>query len=201
MLKKFVFGLFNFMFRASIAALVVVCVYRLAMYSYHFGYMVFADAAKEPTPGRDIVVTLENTEDVLDLGKVLKARGIIDDEKIFYVQERLSDYHKKLVPGTYTFNTSMPPSEIFAMMGESYVDETEGEEDTVEKEELPDYLQGGFAGQQDEATEDAAEGNSEPSQEGITDSEETQGESTEGTDGGDEGGNDGGTPMTAGAGL
>ena len=197
MVKKFVLGLFNFMFRASIAALVVVCVYRLAMYSYHFGYMVFADAAKETTPGRDIVVTLENTEDVLDLGRILKARGIIDDEKIFYVQERLSDYHKKLVPGTYTFNTSMAPSEIFAMMGESYVDETKEGEDSEEKEDLPDYLEAGFDGRQDEMTGDAGEGNSEPSQEGITDSEELQEESSEGTDGGSEGK----TPMTAGAGL
>ncbi|MCR5282743.1 MAG: hypothetical protein K6E18_05185 [Lachnospiraceae bacterium] len=197
MLKKFVFGLFNFMFRASIAALVVVCVYRLAMYSYHFGYMVFADAAKEPTPGRDIVVTLENTEDVLDLGRILKSRGVIDDEKIFYVQERLSDYHKKLVPGTYTFNTAMPPSEIFAMMGESYVDETEGEGDSQDQEELPDYLQGGYAGQQDTMTEDGGEGNSEPSEEGIIDSEESQQD-----DGGDTGeGGEGHTPLTAGAGL
>lgn len=197
MLKKFVFGLFNFMFRASIAALVVVCVYRLAMYSYHFGYMVFADAAKEPSPGRDIVVTLENTEDVLDLGRILKSRGVIDDEKIFYVQERLSDYHKKLVPGTYTFNTAMAPSEIFAMMGESYVDETEEEGDTEDKEELPDYLQGGYAGQEDTMPQDVGEGNSEPSEEGIIDSEESQKESGEATE--DDGG--GQTPLTAGAGL
>ena len=58
--------------------------------------MVFADAAMEPAPGRDIVLTLDNTEDVMDVGRILKARGLVSDEKIFFAQERLSDYHGKI---------------------------------------------------------------------------------------------------------
>ena len=129
MIKKIILGILNFAFRFSVLALVVVCVYRLAMYSYHFGYMVFSDTPKEPEPGRDIVVTIENTDNILELGRFLRARGVIGDEKIFLVQERLSDYHGKLVPGNYTLNTSMAPSTIFETLGAAYTSEDEeGEE-------------------------------------------------------------------------
>ena len=144
MIKKIILGIFNFIFRLSLAALVVVFVYRLAMYSYHFGYMVFADAAMEPAPGRDIVLTLDNTEDVMDVGRILKARGLVSDEKIFFAQERLSDYHGKMMPGTYTLNTSMKVDDMLAILAESYRDEStdlEGNpiEDPEDEEQTPDW--------------------------------------------------------------
>ena len=132
--KQIVLGILNFIFRFSVAALVVMLVYRLAMYSYHFGYMVFADASKDPAPGRDIVITAENTEDIMALGKLLQSRGLIEDAKIFLVQERLSEYHGKLVPGTYTLNTSMKAGDMLAMMAADYTEETETVgEDSVKK--------------------------------------------------------------------
>ena len=130
MVKKILLSVLNFIFRVSVAAAVVVLVYRLAMYSYHFGYMVFADASMEPSPGRDIIVTIDSTENIMDVGRILKSRGLISDEKIFMVQERLSDFHGKLVPGTYTLNTSMKSGEMLQIMGEAYVEEgEEGSED------------------------------------------------------------------------
>ena len=125
MVKKILLSILNFIVRLSLAALIAVLVYRLAMYSYHFGYMVFADASVEPIPGRDIVLTVDSTEDVMDLGRLLKARGLITDEKIFFVQERLSDYHGKLMPGTYTLNTSMKVEEMLETMAGSYQEEEE----------------------------------------------------------------------------
>ncbi|MBR4760459.1 MAG: hypothetical protein IK078_09985 [Lachnospiraceae bacterium] len=129
MIKKIIIGFLNTVFRFSVLALVVVGVYRLAMYSYHFGYMVFADASKEPPPGRDIVITAENTEDVMELGRLLETRGLIEDRKIFLVQERLSEFHGKMVPGTYTLNTSMKAAEMIEIMAQNYV-----EDDTAEEE-------------------------------------------------------------------
>ena len=201
MLKKFIFGFLNFIFRFSVAALVVVLVYRLAMYSYHFGYMVFSDASKEPTPGRDIVLTVENTDNVLELGRILMARGVIDDEKIFFVQERLSDFHGKLVPGTYTFNTSMAPSAIFAMMGEAYVDAEEGEDEEETEGDLPDYLKSGY-GQDHEAGFDADVGDQSENAEGEMQENATEGEGGEDAEGGsDETPQSEESPFSAGAGL
>ncbi len=123
MVKKIIIGFLNAVFRLSVLALIVVGVYRLAMYSYHFGYMVFSDASKEAPPGRDIVITAENTEDVMELGRILETRGLIEDRKIFFVQERLSENHGKMVPGTYTLNTAMRPSEMIDTMAQNYVED------------------------------------------------------------------------------
>ncbi|MCR5337976.1 MAG: hypothetical protein K6E75_05395 [Lachnospiraceae bacterium] len=129
MVKKIIIGFLNTVFRFSVLALVVVGVYRLAMYSYHFGYMVFADASKEPPPGRDIVITAESTEDIMELGRLLETRGLIEDRKIFLVQERLSEYHGKMVPGTYTLNTSMKAADMIEIMAQNYVEDSSDSED------------------------------------------------------------------------
>ena len=134
MVKKIIIGFLNMVFRFSVLALVVVGVYRLAMYSYHFGYMVFADASKEPSPGRDVVITAENTENVMELGRLLETRGLIEDRKIFLVQERLSEYHGKMVPGTYTLNTSMKAADMIEIMAQNYVEDGAVSEDEDEKD-------------------------------------------------------------------
>ena len=164
LLKNIVLGILNLTFRVSVTALAVVLVYRFAMYSYHFGYMVFADAAKEPEPGRDIVITVENTEDVLEVGKILQNRGIIEDAKIFFVQERLSDYHGKMMPGTYTLNTSMKAGQILEIMAESYVDEEDPEgqqeEESLETTPSPGSSDTAIPGQ--DAVEEESQGYYDP---------------------------------------
>ncbi|MCR4691352.1 MAG: hypothetical protein K5739_08410 [Lachnospiraceae bacterium] len=197
MIKKIIFGILNFVVRFSIAALVVVGVYRVAMYSYHFGYMVFSDTPKEPAPGRDVIVTVENTEDIMALGRLLSSRGLAEDEKIFFCQERLSESHGKLEPGTYTFNTSMKPSQMMEMMSASHIDEeeegAEGAENGEKKQEetapTQDTMYDPMTGELIENADGAAEGTDNP-QDGAEDGAE---------DGaGDASGEDTGTEQTGG---
>lgn len=115
-MKQVVGAIVNMLFRLGVSCLVVVAVYRAAMYSYHFGYMVFNDAAKEISPGRDITISIEMDDSVMKIGETLASRGLVEDAKIFYVQERLSEYHGDIQPGVYTLNTSMKPSELIAVM-------------------------------------------------------------------------------------
>lgn len=133
-LRNIVLGILNILIRLSIACLVVIYVYRFAMASYHFGYMIFTDGAKEVAPGRDITVAVELDDSAYDIGKVLQNRGVIDDAKLFFVQEYLSEYHKKLLPGTYTLNTSMKPSEILKVLAADQEQEEE-EEDSQESQD------------------------------------------------------------------
>lgn len=119
----------NTVVRLAVSCIVVVLVYRLAMYSYHFGYMIFNDAPKELAPGRDITVAVELEDSVMDIGKTLEKRGLIDDARIFYVQELLSEYHKQLKPGIYTLNTSMKASEMMAVMAASDEETQESEQE------------------------------------------------------------------------
>lgn len=114
--KQVTGAVLNMIFRLSLSCIIVVIIYRLAMYSYHFGYMVFTDAAREPSPGRDITISVNEEEGVYDIGKTLEKRGLISDAKIFYVQALLLEYKDKLNPGTYTLNTSMKPEEMLEAM-------------------------------------------------------------------------------------
>lgn len=136
-LKQVLGAIVNMLLRLTISCVVVIFVYRMAMYSYHFGYMVFNDAAREPSPGRDITIAVEMEDSVLDIGKTLESRGLIEDSKIFVVQELLSEYHKKLQPGIYTLNTSMKASEMLAVMGETSEDTEETDDAALPQDTAP----------------------------------------------------------------
>lgn len=128
-LKQVLAAILNMIFRLTISCVVVVLVYRAAIYSYHFGYMVFADAAMEASPGRDVTVTVEADDDVLDIGEILERRGLISDAKIFLVQAYLLEYNDKLLPGVYSLNTSMKSEEMLEIMTQTGEDGS-GEEET-----------------------------------------------------------------------
>ncbi len=128
-LKQVLAAILNMIFRLTISCIVVVLVYRAAMYSYHFGYMVFSDAAMEVSPGRDVTVTVEADDDALDIGELLERRGLISDAKIFLVQAYLLEYNDKLLPGVYSLNTSMKSEEMLEIMTQTGENGT-GEEET-----------------------------------------------------------------------
>lgn len=135
-IKQVIGAFLNMVFRLAISCFIVVAVYRIAMYSYHFGYMVFNDAAKEVSPGRDITISVEMDDSVMDIGQTLESRGLVEDGRIFFVQERLSEYHEMIKPGVYTLNTSMKPSELIAAMAAVTDEEEEEEDDLLTNQEL-----------------------------------------------------------------
>lgn len=126
-LKQVLIAMLNMIFRLAISCVVVVLIYRAAMYSYHFGYMVFADATMEVSPGRDVSVTVETDDDIMDIGEMLERRGLISDAKIFLVQAILLEYKDSLLPGVYTLNTSMTSEEMLEIMAATAEEESEEE--------------------------------------------------------------------------
>lgn len=124
-LKQVLVAMLNMIFRLTISCIVVVLVYRAAMYSYHFGYMVFADATMEVSPGRDVSITVETDDEIMDIGETLERRGLISDSKIFFVQAFLLEYKDKILPGVYTLNTSMTSEEMLEIMSATAEEETE----------------------------------------------------------------------------
>ncbi len=57
------------------------------------------------------------------MGNLLEKKGLIQDEKIFFIQAIL--YKANLQAGTYTLNTSMTPEQILEILIEE--PETSGE--------------------------------------------------------------------------
>jgi UPF0755 protein len=163
-LKQVTGAVLNMVFRLSVSCIVIVLVYRLAMYSYHFGYMIFAEASVEPSPGRDITISVEMDDDAYDIGKTLEKRGLISDAKIFYAQSFLLEYRTKMLPGIYTLNTSMKAEEMMEIMSASDdSSEDSAEETTVESSEET------LDGASEQSAEETLDGTSEQSAEETLD--------------------------------
>lgn len=104
-------------FRFAVYLIVVAVVIYIGKTAYDFGYNIFyqqpMDSEEE---GRDVTVAVEEGDSVYQIGRTLESRGLIQDAKVFVVQEKLSNYSGKLQPGTYILNTSMTPDEIMEIL-------------------------------------------------------------------------------------
>ena len=112
----------------KIAAVVflVTFVYDVAVKAYDYGYRVFAEEPVTVGEGRTISISVGAGDSVRDIGKNLEDKGLIRDANLFFVQELLSEYHGKIIPGIYDLNTSMTNEEMLEIMSS----EQEEEEDT-----------------------------------------------------------------------
>ncbi len=113
------------LFRILICLLLLLMIYRMGFKAYDFGYRVFAEPAKAVGTGVDVVVQIPLGSSASEIGKILKNAGLIDDDKLFAVQELLSQYHGKLEPGTYSLNTAMTAEEMMEVMSPSVTESTE----------------------------------------------------------------------------
>ena len=122
---------------------IVVLVFRLATTAYDFGYRVFTEEPMSNPPGLEISVAITDDMSTMDIGKMLENQGLIRDAKLFFVQEKVSEYKDKINPGTYTLNTSMTAEEMLAVIGGTVEETTE--EYTGDSEPLTDPTQEGGA--------------------------------------------------------
>lgn len=109
-------------FRFAVYLIVAAVVIYIGKTAYDFGYNIFyqqpMDSEEE---GRDVTVAVEEGDSVYQIGRTLESRGLIQDAKVFVVQEKLSNYSRKLQPGTYILNTSMTPDEIMEILAKENV--------------------------------------------------------------------------------
>ena len=132
-LNKVIFKFVSISFSILVTLLVIVGFIEIGRYCYDFGYRVFTETAMEETPGTDIVVQVTSDMSEYEIAKALEKDGLIRDAKLFYAQLKLSAYSGKLLPGTYTLNTSMTGKDMLVVMA---TDTSENEEPT-EPEEAP----------------------------------------------------------------
>ncbi len=114
--------------RILIVLVLVSFIYKFGYTAYDFGYRVFAEEPMSSEPGRDIEVTIPMGSSAMDIGEILENSGLIRDKTLFFVQERLSEYHGKLSPGDYTLNTSQSAQDMMAVMAEDDEEPTDESE-------------------------------------------------------------------------
>ena len=100
--------------------LLYVCVVFLIIWigksTYQFGYNVFNQQPMSPGDGREITVVISEGSSVYQIGKTLEAKGLIEDAKVFWIQEKLSNYSGQLKPGTYLLSTAYDANRIMSIL-------------------------------------------------------------------------------------
>ena len=126
--------------KVIVIAVVVMFVFRTATTAYDFGYKVFADKPVSVSGGRTITVGIAESASVKDIAQMLEEKGLIEDARLFVVQELLSAYHGEILPGIYDLSTSMTAEEMLAVMStpaeESKEDDDDVGESVEESEEI-----------------------------------------------------------------
>ncbi|WP_373217361.1 endolytic transglycosylase MltG [Ruminococcus sp. 5_1_39BFAA] len=103
-------------FRTALYICVAVLIFWIGKTTYQFGYNVFNQQAMSPGAGQEVTVVIQEGASVYDIGKTLESKGLIEDAKVFYIQEKLSNYKGQLKPGTYLLSTAYTPTRIMGIL-------------------------------------------------------------------------------------
>lgn len=103
--------------RIGLVIAVVFLLIRFSKWAYNFGYAVFAQKpVTENGAGYVVTVTVTEGQSVKSIAKMLEEKGLITDNMLFIVQERVSDYHGMIGAGNYDLSTTMTPEEMIQVM-------------------------------------------------------------------------------------
>lgn len=114
--KYLIVAMIETIIKIAVLAAVVVFVFRGATQAYDFGYRVFADQPVSVSGGRTITVGISENASVREIAEMLEERGLIEDAKLFVVQELLSAYHNEIIPGIYDLSTDMTAEQMLEIM-------------------------------------------------------------------------------------
>lgn len=128
--RRILVNILMFLVKLLLAAVIFIGIYRLGEYAYYFGHSIYDNAGVSDPPGYDVVVVIPEGSTVSQVARLLEAKGLIRDAKVFYVQERLSKYHGGLKAGDYVLNTSQNASEMLAILSGNEEDLSENEDDS-----------------------------------------------------------------------
>ncbi len=103
-------------FKIALYICVAVLIFWIGKSTYQFGYNVFNQQAMSPGEGQEVTVVIKEDTSAYNIGKILEKKGLVEDARVFFVQELLSNYHGKLRPGTYLLSTAYTPNRIMGIL-------------------------------------------------------------------------------------
>ena len=107
--------------KMSIYLIMIIFLYIVGTKGFEFGEKVFAVQGIEEAPGRDISVIIPAGSSKMEVGRLLKNYGLIDDPYVFMVQSYI--YELDIYPGTHNLNTSYSPEDIMIALSKEPVTE------------------------------------------------------------------------------
>ena len=103
-------------FKIALYVCIVVLIIWLGRLSYQFGHDIFDDQPMSAREGQEITVVVKEDDSVYDIAKTLESKGLVEDAKVFWIHEKLSNYKGQMKPGTYLLSTAYEPSRLLAIM-------------------------------------------------------------------------------------
>ena len=125
--KDIIFSVLGTIVKAVLAVLIVMFLYKGTILAYDYGYRIFKEDPMTEAPGLDVEVSITMGKSVKEIGEILVSKGLIRDANLFFLQNLVSDYKDKLVPGVYTLNTSMTMQEMMKVMSPQEESDNEAE--------------------------------------------------------------------------
>ncbi|MCR5656317.1 MAG: hypothetical protein K6G06_02535 [Butyrivibrio sp.] len=109
-------GLLDFIVKAVLVIVAVMFIGKYAGVAYEYGYNIYNQKPASQYDTRTVTVSITDSMSVMDIAELLENRGIVDDKYLFYLQERFSEYHGLISPGTYDLSPSQTADEIITVM-------------------------------------------------------------------------------------
>ena len=171
--------------RIGLLIIAAMFVIRVARIFHTYGYEIFAQTPVSEEPGRVVTVTVDKGDSVREIGEMLEDKGLIPEDPLnllFRLQERFSENHGKIAPGTYELSTAMSTEQMIQIMSaqtvalEETVPEGSSELGGAGEADLQPPPEGG------EFHEEGGEGEAEGAQ-GEGEAEDVQGEAEDAQDG------------------
>ncbi len=104
--------------------LVLVVILLLGRMAYGFAHEVFdQEPMTSQLTARDVTITVEEDMSVRDVARLMKKDGLIKSVNVFCVQERFSDFHGKISPGTHVLNTALTADEMLHILAQEEEEE------------------------------------------------------------------------------
>ena len=116
-INKMSLAVISFCGRLVLYTLVAVLLLMGAKKGYEFGYSIFYAPGIDKAPGVEKVVTLDGSESVSEVGKLLEDIGLIRDHSAFSIQAKVYGYEVK--EGAWTLNTSLSSKEMIDLLKEA----------------------------------------------------------------------------------
>lgn len=110
--------------RGILRLLVLVCLLVVLFYlgrqAYALGHEAFDEKPVDIGEGRTIVVTITDDMSTYQIGRMLRAEGLLTESALaFWLQELISEYHNQILPGTYALKTSMTTQDMFPILAQA----------------------------------------------------------------------------------
>lgn len=106
-------------FRIVCTVLIVVVIYKGAVFCYDYGYRIFTEPAISTGTGRTVTVTIPKGMSAKEMGELLANQGLVEDPTLFILQYYASEYRKDIKAGTFELSTAMTAEEMMKVMATS----------------------------------------------------------------------------------